>query len=93
MSKLKDDVISKLDDCELLERSIDRVMAGTNGLRDNGGRTKLIIDIQGGDTYTIPIDEKTANKFAQVIMEEYNTKLKEIRKEIDEAFNKGMLLV
>lgn len=90
MGKFRDNINAKLYKCEDLEQSLDNLLNGIEELREKGGIAKFVMYPKGGSMCETIITEKTADAFVKVLTTEYNDLLKEVRKEINESFEREM---
>lgn len=90
MGEFRDNINTQLSRCEEIYESIDNLLEGLEHLREHGGTAKFILYPNDGHRCESLITEKTAKEFAKVLITEYYDKLKSIKKEINEAFEKEM---
>lgn len=88
MGEFRDNINSKLSKCEEIYESIDNLLEGLERLRERGGTAKFILYPKDGHMCESIITEKTAEEFIKVLKAEYYDRLKSIKKEINESFEK-----
>lgn len=88
MGKFRDSINSKLCECEDLEQSLENLLNGIKEFKEKGGVAKFIMYPKGGTKCESIITEKTVDTFVKVLTTEYNDSLKEVRKEINESFER-----
>lgn len=90
MGRFRDAVNDKLYVCEDLDQSIDNLLSGFNEFKEKGGTARLVLYPSGGHMCETILTNKTVEEFIKVLLTEYNDKLNEARKEINDLFTKEM---
>lgn len=88
MGEFRDNINTQLSRCEEIYESIDNLLEGLEHLREHGGTAKFILYPNDGHRCESLITEKTAKEFVNVLKAEYYDRLKYIKKEINESFEK-----
>lgn len=88
MGEFRDNINTQLSRCEEIYESIDNLLEGLEHLREHGGTAKFILYPNDGHRCESLITEKTAKEFVNVLKTEYYDRLKYIKKEINESFEK-----
>ena len=88
MGEFRDNINAQLSKCEEIYISIDNLLEGLEHLREHGGTAKFILYPKDSYMCESLITEKTAEEFVKVLKTEYYDRLKSIKKEINESFEK-----
>lgn len=90
MGEFRDNINAQLSKCEEIYESIDTLLEGLGRLREHGGTAKFILYPKEGHMCESIITKETAEEFAKVLTTKYYDRLKSIKKEINESFEKEM---